>query len=105
MAHAAESFSAVLSGAEFSDAAFPVLSNTDPEPSTDAEILRGRLARQITSPVRWTETMAQLAESGPTTLIECGPGNVLAGLAKRVDGLTALSVESSELSHIVEEVR
>ena len=65
MAHAAESFSAVLSGAEFADAAFPVLSNAEPEPSMDAEVLRTRLARQITSPVRWTETMAQLVAGGP----------------------------------------
>ena len=79
MAHAAESFSAVLAGAEFADAAFPVLSNTDPEPSTDAEVLRGRLARQITSPVRWTETMARLAADGPTTLIECGSGQRACG--------------------------
>jgi malonyl CoA-acyl carrier protein transacylase len=60
--------------------------------------------QQITSPVRWTETMAELASGGPVTLIECGPGAVLAGLAKRVEGLTALSVESDELAHIVQEV-
>jgi [acyl-carrier-protein] S-malonyltransferase len=104
MSAAADSFSRLLAGAAFSDARFPVLCNSDPSPTTDAETIRLRLSRQITSPVRWTETMDELASGGPTTVIECGPGAVLAGLAKRVEGLTARSVESEELALIVEEV-
>jgi [acyl-carrier-protein] S-malonyltransferase len=104
MAAAADSFGLLVQGAAFSDARCPVLSNAEPTPTTDAETIRARLQRQITSPVRWTETMAELASDGPMTLIECGPGAVLAGLARRVDGLTALSVESDELAHIVQEV-
>jgi [acyl-carrier-protein] S-malonyltransferase len=104
MASAADSFGLLVQGAAFSDAHCPVLSNAEPTPTTDAETIRARLMRQITSPVRWTETMANLASDGPMTLIECGPGAVLAGLAKRIDGLTALSVDSDELAHIVQEV-
>jgi [acyl-carrier-protein] S-malonyltransferase len=104
MASAAESFSTLIDGAAFSHAKYPVLCNSNPIPTTDADTIRERLKQQITSPVRWTETMAELASDGPLTIIECGPGAVLAGLAKRVDGLTARSVESDELALIVQEV-
>ena len=57
------------------DAKIPVLQNTDPQPTTDAELIRQRLIGQIVSPVRWTETMRQLSADGPVTLIECGPGH------------------------------
>jgi [acyl-carrier-protein] S-malonyltransferase len=103
MASAAEAFADLLVGAEFDDARLPVYQNTDPTPETNGDAIRDRLIAQITSPVRWTETMAALAALGSVTLIESGPGNVLAGLAKRVDGITAVSVESSSLETIVEE--
>ena len=48
--------------------------------------------------------MQALAATGPVMLIEAGPGSVLSGLAKRMDGITALSVESTSLESIVEEV-
>jgi [acyl-carrier-protein] S-malonyltransferase len=104
MASAADAFGRLVQGASFSDARFPVLSNAEPSPTTDAELIRERLMMQIVAPVRWTETMSSLASQGPITLVECGPGTVLAGLAKRVDGLKALSVESAELAEIVQEV-
>ena len=59
---------------------------------------------QITSPVRWTETMQALVADGPVTLIEAGPGAVLTGLAKRVEGATAVAIETAGLEAIVEEV-
>ena len=104
MATARDAFADLLIGAEFDDARFPVYQNTDPTPATDGDAIRTRLIAQITSPVRWTETMEALAADGVTTLIEAGPGSVLSGLAKRVDGLSALSVESVSLETIVEEV-
>jgi [acyl-carrier-protein] S-malonyltransferase len=104
MAVAAQSFGQLLEGAAFSNARFPVLCNAEPSPTTDAEIIRERLTRQITSPVRWTETMAQIVSGGPTTIIECGPGAVLTGLAKRVDGATAVAIENAGLEAVIEEV-
>jgi [acyl-carrier-protein] S-malonyltransferase len=101
---AGNGFAALLHDTEFTDARIPVLSNTDPRPSTDAEELRERLSRQITSPVRWTETMLALRGLGADTLIECGPGAVLTGLARKVDGLRAFAVESTDLGSILEEV-
>jgi [acyl-carrier-protein] S-malonyltransferase len=104
MAPAAEAFAELLSQTEFGNARIPVLQNTDPTPSTDAEAIRSRLLTQITSPVRWTETMLSLAEEGPVTLIECGPGSVLSGLAKRVQNVDALSVQNVEIEAILQEV-
>jgi [acyl-carrier-protein] S-malonyltransferase len=93
MGPAATAFAEVVRGAQFSDTTVPVYQNTDPTPTRDAGAIRERLIAQITSPVRWTETMRNLQADGVTTLLECGPGGVLAGLAKRVDGLRALTVE------------
>lgn len=104
MKPAADAFAELLNGADFADARFPVLQNTNPTPTTDAEAIRERLIAQITSPVRWTETMLQLVEGGLVTLIEAGPGAVLTGLGKRVDGVTGLAVESMPLEQLVAEV-
>jgi len=105
MASAGSAFADLLIGAEFDDARIPVLQNSDPTPETNGDAIRERLIAQITSPVRWTETMQALVADGPIALVEAGPGSVLAGLAKRVDGISAMSVESTSLESIVEEVR
>jgi [acyl-carrier-protein] S-malonyltransferase len=104
MEAAAQAFSEVLAQAAFSDARIPVVSNAEPSPAVDAEILRRRLAEQMTSPVRWTETMLALAELGVTGLVEAGPGSVLTGLARRVDGLTGTAVEEAGVDAVMEEV-
>jgi [acyl-carrier-protein] S-malonyltransferase len=49
------------------------------------EAIRDALARQLYLPVRWTECVQALAAGGATRLVECGPGKVLSGLAKRID--------------------
>lgn len=102
MAPAAEEFAALLERTAFADAAFPVLQNTDPAPATSVATLRERLARQIVEPVRWTETMGGLIALGVSDLLECGPGAVLAGLTKRVGGLTAYTVEAGGIPELVE---
>jgi [acyl-carrier-protein] S-malonyltransferase len=93
MAPAADAFAAILRETAFADATLPVFQNADPTPETRAGALRDRLVAQIVSPVRWTETMANMRKAGIGMLLECGPGTILAGLARRVDGLTAQSVE------------
>lgn len=104
MGPAADSFNELLDAATFSDAALPVVQNTGPSPATDAATIQERLKGQITSPVRWTETMQALRAMGVEALVECGPGAVLKGLARRVDGLEALSVEERGLEAVLEEV-
>ena len=96
MAQAADSFSSHLDSVAFEDARFPVFSNTDPTPCRDAKELKQRLRRQITTGVRWRETMAGMASSGVDTLVEIGPGNVLSGLAKRaMKGVTTSQLASA----------
>jgi [acyl-carrier-protein] S-malonyltransferase len=78
----------------------PVYSNTEPVAITDADTLRDRLAAQIVSPVRWTETMRALVADGRATLLETGPGAVLTGLAKRIDGLAAYAAEQDGIDAV-----
>ncbi len=105
MESAAESFASdVLSQTAFSDARIAVVSNAEPAPAVDADILRRRLALQMISPVRWTETMEALAEVDAPVLVEAGPGSVLTGLARRVDGVSGIAVEESGVDAALEEV-
>ncbi|MBG22517.1 MAG: [acyl-carrier-protein] S-malonyltransferase [Idiomarinaceae bacterium] len=63
----------------------PVVNNVDVKVEREADAIRDALVRQLYSPVRWTETVQQLAEQGVTELYEIGPGKVLSGLTKRID--------------------
>ena len=83
MQGAAAAFADHLAEVPFSDARYPVLSNAEPRPETQASVLKKRLLRQMTSPVRWRETMQRLAELQMNRAVEIGPGNVLSGLIKR----------------------
>jgi [acyl-carrier-protein] S-malonyltransferase len=83
MAEAAALFASALEEVPFAQASVPVLSNTDPTPERDGEALKARLTQQMTSGVRWRETMACLPQEGIRTAVEIGPGTVLSGLMKR----------------------
>lgn len=83
MAEAAAAFAAELEAVPFADAAVPVLSNAEPTPTTSGAALKERLRRQMTTGVRWRETMEALAAAGVDTAVEIGPGSVLSGLFKR----------------------
>ena len=63
--------------------------NVDVATHAAPDEIRAALARQAASPVRWTETVKWLAAHGVTAIVECGPGKVLAGLARRVDSTLA----------------
>jgi [acyl-carrier-protein] S-malonyltransferase len=68
----------------------PVYQNVDAQPSIDPEVIKSNLVAQLTSPVRWTQTVINMISGGATSFIEVGPGNVLQGLIKKVnsDALT-----------------
>ena len=83
MQSAAEQFTKVLDSVSFQDAKIPVISNTDPTPTTEAWKLKQRLADQMTGSVRWREIMLQLSQLEVTDVVEVGPGKVLCGLIKR----------------------
>ncbi len=83
MEEASQAFAKELDQITFQDANVPVLSNADPTPTQNGLILKDRLKKQMTTGVRWRETMDIMTEQGITNLVEIGPGNVLSGLAKR----------------------
>ncbi len=71
----------------------PVLHNVDVGTAADAEGIRRRLVEQLYSPVRWVGTVQAMAQQDIATVVECGPGKVLAGLNKRiVRGIDAVAV-------------
>ncbi|HVC30183.1 MAG TPA: ACP S-malonyltransferase [Steroidobacteraceae bacterium] len=72
------------------------LSAVDARPHEEPADLRQLLVRQLSSPVRWSETVRALAASGVGALIECGPGKVLTALNRRIErGLEALALEDA----------
>ena len=88
-----------LEQAPFREPAFPVIANATAEPVTDAARARRLLGEQLTAPVRWTACMEQAAElaGADARFIEIGPGNVLAGLLKRiVPGATVVSLGTAD---------
>ena len=85
MLPAAEKLAERLAGIEFSAPAIPVYNNVDVAAESDADAIRAALKRQLFSPVRWVETIQALADAGVDTVVECGPGKVLAGLNKRIN--------------------
>ncbi len=85
MATAADGLKVALDGTMWRDPSFPIVSNATATPVTDSEEARRTLILQLTSPVRWREGIERIREAGATRCIEVGPGNVLSGLARRID--------------------
>ena len=63
----------------------PVYQNIDAKPYIDPAMIKHNLIRQLTGPVRWTQTVKHMLEDGATSFTEVGPGNVLQGLVKKVN--------------------
>jgi [acyl-carrier-protein] S-malonyltransferase len=64
----------------------PLVNNVDVTEESDPARIRDALVRQAAAPVRWVETIRRMAQLGATHVVECGPGKILAGLVKRIDG-------------------
>jgi [acyl-carrier-protein] S-malonyltransferase len=69
----------------FSKPICPVYQNVNASPSIDPDIIKLNLVSQLTSPVRWTQSVINMISGGATSFIEVGPGNVLSGLIKKVN--------------------
>ena len=80
---AAERLAAYLAGVDVRPSTRPVLHNVDVAAAADAAGVRAALARQAATPVRWSDTLRAFAAAGVTDIVECGPGTVLSGLARR----------------------
>lgn len=83
MKPAEEKLAPFLDATTFLPLAFPVVTNVDAAPNSDPAAAREALKRQVCSSVRWVETVRFLSGAAPRA-VECGPGSVLAGLAKRI---------------------
>ena len=84
MSPATEALTAALAETPVSAPRIPVLSNVDAEPHSDPETIKAILAKQVTSPVKWENTMQTLLDRGLESAYEIGPGKVCAGIMKRV---------------------
>lgn len=93
MLPAAEKLRVRLASVAFSSPSIPVINNVDVTELTDPEAIKSSLVHQAAAPVRWVETMQAMRRMGVTHVIECGPGKVLSGLAKRCDdGLVGMAM-------------
>ena len=73
-----------LEKTEIKDAGIPVYANVTAKPVQKAADIRELLVQQLTSPVRWEESVRNMAAAGVTQFVEIGPGKVLQGLVKRI---------------------
>jgi len=85
MIGAGEALSEALAAAEFVAPKLTVVAATDSRPYTDGDNIRDRLARQVYGPVQWVKTINTMIDDGASSIIECGPGKVLAGLCRRIN--------------------
>lgn len=83
---AADRLAAYLDGVPVSAPRIPVINNVDVAVEKEPQRIRQALARQACSPVRWVEIVRRMAADGVAHVAECGPGKVLAGLTRRIEG-------------------
>ena len=86
MRPAAERLKERLASTTFAAPSIPLVNNIDVKVESDAAAIRDALYRQAFGPVRWVEGVQALRARGLTHIFECGPGKVLAGMVKRIDG-------------------
>ncbi|MDW3681190.1 ACP S-malonyltransferase [Cupriavidus sp. CV2] len=75
-----------MAGMAFAAPSIPLVNNVDVAIVNDPQAIKDALVRQAAAPVRWVECVQKIAAQGVTHVIECGPGKVLAGMTKRIDG-------------------
>jgi [acyl-carrier-protein] S-malonyltransferase len=104
MKPAAERLKARLAEVAIAPPAVPVVNNIDVAAPTDPDAIRDALVRQAFGPVRWVEVVQALKARGLGAVVECGPGKVLAGLVKRIDGelLTGTVLDPASLAAMKE---
>ena len=73
-----------IESTEFKQPICPIYQNVDAQPYTEAAVIKANLLKQLTSPVRWTQTVINMIQDGMTEFTECGPGTVLTGLIGRI---------------------
>ena len=84
MEPAREKLAEAIEATHFSTPHCPIYQNVSALPTTDPEEIKKNLLKQLTSPVRWTQTVQNMLEDGAGRFVELGPGTVLQGLVKRI---------------------
>jgi [acyl-carrier-protein] S-malonyltransferase len=74
-----------INNTTFNKPVCPVYQNVSAKPSNDPEVIKANLVSQLTSPVRWTQSVLNMISDGATSFVEVGPGCVLSGLIKKVN--------------------
>ena len=92
---------------QFNTPQISLINNVDVAIVNDVAGIKDALVRQAASPVRWVETMQKVAADGITQVIECGPGKVLMGLAKRIDPVLVgdAIVDQASLERILTQIK
>jgi len=85
MTHAQDDFNQAVQGAPFQDPGIPIIGNVTAAALTRSDQVKADLQAQLTSRVRWTESIQTMIAQGVSTFIELGSGTVLCGLIKRID--------------------
>ncbi|MBK7393082.1 MAG: ACP S-malonyltransferase [Chloracidobacterium sp.] len=97
MMPAQERLAVDLASLEYGEFIFPVFHNVDAVANTDAAAVCGKLTQQVSSPVRWLQTVENTSVAGATNFIEIGPGKVLTGLVRQINKEVVYSnIENSE---------
>ena len=81
---AKEELAAAIEATEFHTPKCPVYQNVDALPHTNPEEIKANLIAQLTAPVRWTQSVRNMKAAGADSFTECGPGNVLTGLIRKI---------------------
>ncbi|WP_420316060.1 ACP S-malonyltransferase [Ekhidna sp.] len=85
MEPAREELAAAIESTHFNSPNCPVYQNVDAKGYSDVDSIKKNLVLQLTSPVRWTQSVQNMIADGASMFVECGPGKVLQGLVKKVD--------------------
>ena len=100
MEPAREELAKAIEATPFKAPICPVYQNVTALPTTDPAVIKANCLKQLTNPVRWTQTVQNMLQDGATHFIELGPGTVLQGLVKRIYAATegnASSVASAKI--------
>lgn len=84
MLSAREELAAAIATTEFHTPRCPIYQNVDAQPHTNPEEIKQNLIAQLTSPVRWTQSVRAMLADGAEEFVECGPGKVLQGLIAKI---------------------
>lgn len=97
MTDAGKALQSTLAEVAFTPPNITVVAATDGRAYGDADDIRARLSRQVYGPVQWVRTVESIVSNGATSIIECGPGKVLAGLCRRISRATDVAfIDSTE---------